>query len=431
MIPRYSRKEMTQIWEPENKFKIWLEIELLALEAMAEKGLVPSNVVKKVRSKANFNIDRIDTLEKELKHDVIAFLTCVAEYVGPEARFLHRGMTSSDVLDTSLAVQLRQASQILLQGLDRLLSILRLRAHEHKNTIMMGRSHGVHGEPITFGLKLALWYDATKRNRVRLKEAMETISVGKISGAMGNFVHLDPSVEAAVCKKLELKPDPISTQIIQRDRHAHFFSTLAIIGSTLDQITTEIRHLQRSEVYEVEEYFSSGQKGSSAMPHKRNPVLSENVSGLARLLRGYAVSSLENVALWHERDISHSSVERVIAPDATITLDFMINRVSGIIEKLVVYPKQMKANINKTHGLFFSQQVLLALTDKGCVRDDAYRMVQRNAMKVWDKGIDFLDELKKDADIIRHLSLKELEALFDMKVYTRNVDLIFKRVFND
>ncbi len=431
MIPRYTRREMAKIWEPENRFKIWLEIELLALEAWASLGQVPKEAVKAARTKASFNIDRIDTLEKELKHDVIAFLTSVSEVVGPEARFLHKGMTSSDVLDTCLAVQFCQAADILLKDIDQILSILKLRAFEFKDVPCMGRSHGIHGEPLTFGLKLALWYEEMKRNRIRLIAAREDIAVGKISGAMGTFAHLEPEVEVYVCEKLGLKPDPISTQIIQRDRHAHYFNTLAVIGATLEKIAVEIRHLQRTEVYEAEEYFSAGQKGSSAMPHKRNPILSENVTGLARLLRGYATSALENVALWHERDISHSSVERVIGPDATIALDFMLGRMTNVIQQLVVYPENMKKNLNKLGGIFFSQRVLLALTEKGVSREDSYRLVQQNAMKVWEKGADFFTELKNDPAVTRHLPVAQLEPLFDMSYYLRHVDTIFKRVFGE
>ncbi len=430
MIPRYSLPEMSAIWDSENRYKIWLEIELLALEAWAKLGKVPQDIVRTVRARAKLNKDRIDVLEKELKHDVIAFLTSVAEFVGPDARFLHKGMTSSDVLDTCLGLQLHQASQLLLKDIDRLLSVLKLRAHDFKDTLQMGRSHGIHAEPITFGLKLALWYEEMKRNKQRLIEADKQVAVGKISGAVGTFAYIEPQVEEYVCHKLGLTPDPVSTQIIQRDRHAHYFTTLAVIGSSLDKITTEIRHLQRTEVLEAEEYFSAGQKGSSAMPHKRNPVLSENVSGLSRLLRGYAVSALENVSLWHERDISHSSVERIIGPDATVTLDFMLNRVAGMIEKLVVYPQNMQKNLDKMRGLFFSQGILLALTEKGIPREDAYRMVQRNAMKVWEQGVDFLETLKQDADLVRHLPVKDLEKLFDIKNHTRHVDTIFKRVFS-
>lgn len=431
MITRYSRPEMVRIWDTDNKYKIWLEIELLALEAWGKLGVVPPEAVRACRNKGKFSIDRIDTLEKELKHDVIAFLTSVAEFIGPEARFMHRGMTSSDVLDTAFAVQLKQSSEILLKGIDRILSILKLRAFEFKDTLQIGRSHGIHGEPITFGLKLALWYEEMRRNRLRLLQATEDVAVGKVSGAMGNFVHLEPSIEAYVCDKLGLKADPISTQIVQRDRHAHYFTTLAIIGSTIDKIATEIRHLQRTEVLEVEEYFSKGQKGSSAMPHKKNPILSENLSGLSRLLRGYAVTALENVPLWHERDISHSSAERIIGPDATVTLDFMLARMAGLLENLVVHKDNMMANLGKMKGIYFSQKLLLTLTDKGMNREDSYRLVQKNAMRVWDEGILFKEAILSDTDVGRYLSTKEIEPLFDINQYTRHVDTIFNRVFGD
>ena len=430
MIPRYTRSEMASLWEAETRYQIWLDIEILAMEAMVKKGRVPKKAFDVVSKKARFDVEKINEREKVVKHDVIAFLDIVADLTGPEARFLHRGLTSSDILDTSFAVQLVKSSDLLLQGVDALMKALKKRALEFKDTVCVGRSHGIHGEPVTFGLKMALFYEEMKRNKNRLLEARENIAVGKLSGAMGTFAHEEPFVEEFVCKKLGLKPDPISTHIIQRDRHAHFFSTLAIIGSTLDQLATEIRHLQRTEVYEAEEYFSPGQKGSSAMPHKRNPVLSENLSGLSRLLRGYAVSALENVALWHERDISHSSVERVIAPDATIALDFMLARAASLVEKLIVYPENMKKNLDKMGGLVFSQKILLLLTDRGAVRDEAYRLVQRNAMKVWEKGANFLDELKKDSDIQKYIQKKELEECFNVKSYLRHVDTIFKRVFN-
>lgn len=422
---------MSRIWEAENRYQIWLEIELLALEALARLGEVPKDVPKTVRSKAKFNKERIDQLEKELKHDVIAFLTSVAEFVGPEARYLHKGMTSSDVLDTSLAVQLLQASQLLIKGIDRLLATLKTRAYEFKNTLQIGRSHGIHAEPITFGLKLALWYEEMKRNKQRLTEAAHQVAVGKISGAVGTFAHLEPEVETYVCQKLGLTADPISTQIVQRDRHAHYFTTLAIIGGSLNKIATEIRHLQRTEVLEAEEYFSQGQKGSSAMPHKRNPVLSENISGLTRLLNGYAVSALENIPLWHERDISHSSVERVIAPDATILLDFLLHRMAQVIETLVVYPDNMKKNLDRLKGLIFSQRVLLALTEKGVSREAAYQLVQQNAMRVWEENADFLETLVSDSKVTEHLPANEIKALFDLKVHLRHVDTIFKRVFKN
>ncbi len=429
MIPRYSRPEMVSIWEPENKFKIWLEIELLAMEAWAELGVIPKEAALVCRKKARFDIAAIDEKEKEVKHDVIAFLSVVEKFVGPEARLMHKGMTSSDVLDTCFSYQIKQAADLLLAGLDKLLAALKKRAHEHKDTVRIGRSHGIHGEPVTFGLTLAMFYDEFQRNRKRLIEAREQVAVGQISGAMGTFANVEPFVEEYVCKKLGLKPANISTQIIQRDRYAHFFTTLAIIASSIENVATEIRHLQRTEVYEAEEYFSPGQKGSSAMPHKRNPVLTENLCGLARIVRGFAVPALENVTLWHERDISHSSAERYIGPDATITLDFMLARLTGVIEKLLVYPENMKRNMEKLGGLHNSQRVLLALTDKGCSRDDAYKLVQRNAMKVWEHGKDFQTELKADAEIKKYLNEKEIGALTDLAYHTKHVDTIFRRVF--
>lgn len=429
MIPRYSRPDMVAIWEPENKFKIWLEIELLALEAWAELGVVPKDVPKSVRSKAKFNIDRINTIEKEVKHDVIAFLTNVNEYVGSQSRDLHKGMTSSDVLDTCFSFQLKQATEILLKDLDQLLCVLKHRAFEYKDTIQMGRSHGIHGEPVTFGLKLALFYEEMMRNHKRLEFALEQVAVGKISGAMGTFANVDPFVEDFVCEKLRLKPEPVSTQIVQRDRYAHYFQTLALIATSIEKIAVEIRHLQRTEVYEVEEYFSKGQKGSSAMPHKRNPVLTENLTGLARLMRGYASTALENVPLWHERDISHSSAERIIGPDATVTLDFMLHRLTNVIENLIVYPENMKKNLDLHKGLYNSQRVLLALTAKGVLREEAYRFVQRNAMKVWEEGKDFFQELSSDAEVTKYLPVDELKNLFDLSYHTKHVDTIFERVF--
>lgn len=429
MIPRYSRVEMARIWEPENRFKIWLEIELLALEAWEKLGAIPKDTARKVRSKASFKIDRINAIEKEIKHDVIAFLTSVSETLGAEARFLHKGMTSSDVLDTCLGYQIKRAIEILLTGLDGLLGVLRARAHEFKHTLQIGRSHGMHGEPVTFGLKLALFYDEMKRNRARLANALTEIAVGKISGAMGTFANVEPFIEEHVCQKLGLKPAPISTQIIQRDLHAHFFQTLALVATSLEKIAVEIRHLQRTEVHEAEEFFSAGQKGSSAMPHKRNPVLTENVTGLARVLRGYAVTAMENVPLWHERDISHSSAERIIAPDATVALDFMIHRMTDVIENLVVYPGRMMKNLDLHKGLYNSQRVLLTLTDKGMSREGAYRLVQKNAMKAWEEDMDFLTELSTDKDVGKFISADELKALFDMNYHTKHVDTIFKRVF--
>lgn len=429
MIERYSRPEMAQIWASENKFKIWLEIELLALEAWAKLGVIPQAAAAICRKKAKFSIPRIDEIEKETKHDVIAFLTAVSENIGPEARFMHKGMTSSDVLDTCLAYQLKQASDILLKDIDLLLAALKKRALEHKNTVRIGRSHGVHGEPVTFGLMLALFYEEFQRARLRLVQATEQITVGKISGAMGTFANVDPQVEKHVCDNLGLKPAKVSTQIIQRDRHAHYFCTLAVIAASIEKLATEIRHLQRTEVYEAEEYFSSGQKGSSAMPHKRNPILTENLCGLARVLRSHATVALENVALWHERDISHSSAERMIAPDATVTLDFMLYRLTHVIEKLLVYPENMAKNLNQHKGLYNSQRILLALTDKGCSREDAYKLVQINAMKVWELGKDFQIELLGDKNVEKYLSEKEIKNLFDLSYHTKHVDTIFKRVF--
>lgn len=429
MIERYSRPEMTQIWAPENKFKIWLEIELLAMEAWAHIGGIPKEAALVCREKAAFDIHRIDEIEKEVKHDVIAFLTAVAEKVGPQARYMHKGMTSSDILDTCLSYQLKQASEILLGDLDQLLKALEKRALEHKDTVRMGRSHGIHGEPVTFGLTLAMFYDEFKRDRLRLEQATDQASVGQISGAMGTFANVDPRVEEFVCKKMGLKPAKISTQIIQRDRYAHYFCTLALIAASVENLATEIRHLQRTEVYEAEEYFSPGQKGSSAMPHKRNPVLTENLCGLSRVIRGYAVTAMENVTLWHERDISHSSAERIIAPDATVTLDFMLVRLAGVIEKLLVYPKNMLKNFNQHKGLHNSQRILLALTDKGCSRETAYKLVQRNAMKVWEEGKDFQTELLSDRDLTKYLSEKEIKGMFDLAYHTKHVNTIFKRVF--
>ncbi len=420
---------MVQIWEPENKFKIWLEIELLALEAWAKEGAVPQKAVAICRKKANFDVARIDELEKTIKHDMIAFLTNVNENIGPEARYLHKGMTSSDVLDTSFAYQLKQAGDILKKDLDQLLKVLKRRAHEHKNTVRMGRSHGVHAEPTTFGLTLAMYYDEFKRARKRLDDATEQVSVGKISGAVGTFAHISPRVEEYVCRKLGLKPAPVSTQIVQRDSHAHFFTVLAVIAASIEKLATEIRHLQRTEVYEAEEYFSPGQKGSSAMPHKRNPVLTENLCGLARVLRGYAVTAMENVALWHERDISHSSAERIIAPDATVTLDFMLSRLTQVMDKLLVYPDNMMANLNWHKGLYNSQRVLLALTEKGMSREEAYQVVQAHAMKVWEEGVDFKTGLAQDRFVKKYLGQKELDSLFSLGHHTKNVGTIFKRVF--
>jgi adenylosuccinate lyase len=429
MIPRYSRPEMARLWEPEAKFGIWLEIETLAAEAMAKLGLVPKEAAKAARARGGFDIDRIDAIEAEVKHDVIAFLTSVAEKVGPEARYLHRGMTSSDVLDTCFNVQLVRAADLLIADVDRLLETLKQRAFDFKDTITVGRSHGVHAEPTTFGLKLAYAYAEFARGRARLVAAREEVATCAISGAVGTFAHVDPRVEAYVAEKLGLKPEPISTQVIPRDRHAAYFAALAVVASSIERLATEIRHLQRTELLEAEEHFTAGQKGSSAMPHKRNPVLSENLTGLARLVRAYAMPALEDVALWHERDISHSSVERVIGPDATIALDFALNRMTAIIKGLVVYPERMRANLERLGGLIHSQRVLLALTKAGVSREEAYRLVQRNAMKVWETGGDFLEQLLADKDVTRALTEKTLRAQFDLGYHTKHVDTIFARVF--
>ncbi|ODR97097.1 adenylosuccinate lyase [Methyloceanibacter superfactus] len=429
MIPRYSRSEMAQIWEPETRFRIWLRIEIYAAEAMAELGLIPKEAAEVAKKRGGFDIDRIDAIEREVKHDVIAFLTSVAEHVGPEARFLHAGLTSSDVLDTCFNVQLVQAADILIADLDALLEALRPRAYEHKDTITVGRSHGIHAEPTTFGLKLAVAYAEFARAKQRMVTAREEVATCAISGAVGTFAHVDPRVEAYVAKKLGLKPEPISTQVVPRDRHAAYFATLAVVASSVERLATEIRHLQRTEVLEAEEFFSAGQKGSSAMPHKRNPVLSENLTGLARIVRAYAMPAFEDVALWHERDISHSSVERMIGPDATVTLDFALHRLTGIIKNLVVYPERMRANMDRLGGLIHSQRVLLALTNAGVSREDAYRLVQRNAMKVWQEGKDFQEELLADPDVTRALSADVIRDQFDLGYHTKHVDDLFARVF--
>ncbi len=428
MIPRYTRKEMGAIWSEENKYRTWLEVEILACEAQATLGIIPKEAVDVIRKKAKFDVSRIEAIEAEVKHDVIAFLTAVGEHVGPESRFIHLGMTSSDVLDTGLAVQMKQSGELLLKGLGALREVLARRAKEFKYTVMVGRTHGIHAEPTTFGLKLALWYDETVRNIRRLTQAVETISVGQISGAVGTFEHLDPSVEKYVCEKLGLKPAPVSTQVLQRDLHAEFLTTLAVIGSSLEKFATEIRHLQKTEVLEAEEYFSKGQKGSSAMPHKRNPITCERIAGLARVLRGNAHAAMENVALWHERDITHSSVERIIIPDSCILLDYMLAQFTNIIDKLLVYPENMKKNLELTHGLIFSQSVLLALTKKGMKREDAYASVQKNAMDVWESKKNFMDVLKNDKAIASYLNNGELEELFDLKKSTKHVGAIFQRV---
>jgi adenylosuccinate lyase len=429
VIERYTRPGMARVWEPGNRYRIWLEIEILAMEAMVRKGFIPADVLARVRKKAAFDIARIDEIEKVVKHDVIAFLTSVAEHVGEDSRYLHVGMTSSDVLDTSFAVQMRQALTLLLREAKKVFEVLKTRAFEHKDTVMIGRTHGIHAEPVTFGLKMALWADEMRRNIARLRRAREVVSVGKLSGAVGTFASIDPSVEEYVCRKLSLRPAPVSTQVVQRDRHAEAFATIAVVGSSLEKFATEIRHLQRTEVREVEEFFSEGQKGSSAMPHKRNPILSENLCGLARLLRGYALTALENVPLWHERDISHSSAERVIGPDATIVLDFALARFRGLMETLVVYPDRMEKNIARTHGLLFSQRVMLALAARGLSRERAYDIVQKSAMEAWRKEKDLAGLLWNDREVRSRLRREEFRELFDRKQYLRAVDAIFDRVF--
>ena len=429
MIPRYTRPEMAAIWSDQSKYSIWLEIETLACEAMEELGQVPAGTSAAVRARGGFDVARVDEIEREVKHDVIAFLTSVAEHVGEEARHLHKGLTSSDVLDTCLAVQLSRASDLLLTGIDRVLNALQKRALEHKLTPTIGRSHGIHAEPTTFGVKLATYYAEFSRNKARLEAARADIATCALSGAVGTYANIDPRVEAHVAEKLGLTPEPVSTQVIPRDRHAMFFATLGVVASSIERLATEIRHLQRTEVLEAEEFFSAGQKGSSAMPHKRNPVLTENLTGLARLVRSAAVPAMENVALWHERDISHSSVERGIGPDATVHLDFALHRLAGVVENLVVYPENMQGNMDKLGGLHNSQRVLLALVEAGTSREDAYRLVQRNAMKTWAGEGAFLDFLKADDEVSSKLSDDQLEALFDLDYHFKRVDLIFDRVF--
>lgn len=431
MVPRYSRPEMVKIWEPETRFRIWFEIEAHATDALAELGVVPKEAAAAIWEKGAFEVEQIDAIEAEVKHDVIAFLTNVAEHVGEPARFMHQGMTSSDVLDTCLAVQLARASDILLADLDKLLEVLKRRAFEHKMTPTIGRSHGIHAEPVTFGLKLAQAYAEFARNRERLVAARADIATCAISGAVGTFANIDPFVESYVAEKLGLAIEPVSTQVIPRDRHAMFFATLGVIASSVERLAIEVRHLQRTEVLEAEEYFSPGQKGSSAMPHKRNPVLTENLTGLARLVRGFVTPALENVALWHERDISHSSVERMIGPDATITLDFALARLTGVMDKLVVYPARMQKNLDKMGGLVHSQRVLLALTQAGVSREDSYRLVQRNAMKVWDSDgeLSLMELLKADPQVRAALTADEIEDKFDLGYHLKHVDTIFARVF--
>jgi adenylosuccinate lyase len=431
LIKRYSREKMIAIWSPENRYRTWLDIEILVCESLAEKGDIPEESFRNIKMRAGFDVERIEEIEKKTKHDVIAFLTAVAEKVGDDSRFIHMGLTSSDILDTSLAILLKKASKILIDDLDKLLIVLKQKAWLYKDMLMIGRSHGIHAEPITFGLKMALWYQEMQRNRLRLIRAKEVISYGKIAGAVGTFSYIDPYVETYVCHKLKLRPEPVSSQIVQRDRHAEFFCTLAIIASSIDKFSQEIRLLQRTEVSEVEEYFSPGQKGSSAMPHKRNPVLSENLSGLARLMRSYAQAALENVALWHERDISHSSVERVIAPDATILLDFMLHRFTGLIESLIVDSDRMHTNMNMTKGIIFSQKVLLKLIDKGMARDNAYAVVQRNAMQAWHEGSEFKQTLLHDEDVTSYLTAEDIDNVFQYENFLKHIDFIFNRVFGE
>ena len=420
---------MGRIWEDQNKYQRWLDVELAVTETLASKGIVPRDAAAEIKAKANFSVSRIDEIERETRHDVIAFTTSVAEFVGPASRYFHFGLTSSDVLDTAMALQVRDASEIISKGLTRLLEVLKKRAHEFKTTIAVGRTHGIHAEPTTFGLKLALWYDEMRRQERRFQEAAETMRVGKLSGAVGTFAHLSPEIEEESLAKLGLQPANVATQVIQRDRYAHYISALAFIGASLEKIAVEVRHLQRTEVREAEEYFQPGQKGSSAMPHKRNPITSEQISGLARILRSNAIAAMENVALWHERDISHSSVERIIFPDSTILTDYLLDKTASLVERLVVYPERMATNLELTHGLVYSGELLLELVAKGITREDAYRMVQRNAMRVWDEGGNFKDKVLSDPDITRACSAKDIEKVFDSSRLLKNVDYIFKRVF--
>jgi len=429
MIARYSRPEMTGLWTTESRYRSWLEVELLACEANAKLGLIPKAALATIKRKADFDIKRIDALEKIVKHDVIAFLTAVGEKVGRDSRFIHLGLTSSDVLDTSLASLMRKAGDIIIRDIRALLVVLRKQALRHKKTVMIGRSHGVHAEPVTFGLKMAIWHEEMQRNLERMLRARDVISAGKVSGAVGTFANIDPSVERHVCKKLGLRPEPAATQVVQRDRHAEYLLALALIASSLEKFSVELRHLQRTEVLEAEEFFSEGQKGSSAMPHKRNPISAENLTGLARVVRANALASLENIPLWHERDISHSSVERIIIPDSTILIDYMLARFTRLVEKLFVYPKNMQRNMQLSRGLHHSETVMLALVEKGLARETAYSYVQRNAMDVWKHGGDFLERLKRDPDIRKHLAPRELDRCFDLSHTLRKVDYIFKRVF--
>ena len=429
MISRYTRPEMGRIWEDQNKYQRWLDVELAVVETLADEGIIPGQDAAEIKSRASFSVDRINEIEAEVKHDVIAFTTSVAEFVGTPSRYFHFGLTSSDVLDTALALQVRDASAVILRDLQRLLEVLRNRANEFKHTVIVGRTHGIHAEPTTFGLKLALFHDEVARQLARFQEAAETMRVGKLSGAVGTFAHLSPEIEEKVMARLNLKAAPVSSQVLQRDRHAHYITSLAMIGATLEKIAVEVRHLQRTEVREAEEYFSAKQKGSSSMPHKRNPITSEQIAGLARILRSNAIAAMENVALWHERDISHSSVERIIFPDSTVLADYLLDRTATLIEKLVVYPNRMKQNLELTHGLIYSGELLLALVSKNVSREDAYRWVQRNAMRVWDEGGTFKDKVQTDPDIGKALTAKDIEHVFDLGRLLENVDRIFNRVF--
>ncbi|MGD1023745.1 MAG: adenylosuccinate lyase [Candidatus Sulfotelmatobacter sp.] len=429
MIPRYTRPEMGRIWNDENRFRTWLAVEVAATETLAEVGMVPKAAAKSIRDRADFSVERIHEIEAEVRHDVIAFTTAVAEIVGPDARWFHYGLTSNDVVDTAQALLIKQASALIAQDLERLAEVLERRAWEFKDTPMVGRTHGIHAEPITFGFKLANWYSETQRNIVRFKAAAEDLRVGKFSGAVGIFAHLTPEIEENICARLGLKAAAVSSQVIQRDRHAHYLATLAVIASTLDKIATEVRHLQRTEVREAEEFFSEKQKGSSAMPHKRNPVTSEQISGLARVVRGNAQAGFENVALWHERDISHSSAERVILPDSTTLIDYLLNKTANLIETMFVYPKRMLANLESTHGLIFSGQLLLDLVEHGVSREDAYRLVQGHAMRAWKEGLNFHDLVLADKEITGKVPRKQIEYAFDLQRQLKNVDKIFSRVF--
>lgn len=429
MIERYTRPEMGRIWTIENRYAKWLKVEIAACEAWSELGNVPKKAVNTIKGKARFDVERIDEIEQTVKHDVIAFLTSVAENVGPESRYIHKGLTSSDIVDTALSLLMKEASNVIIKGIKNLMDVLKKQAVKYKNTPCIGRSHGVHAEPMTFGLKFALWHEEMKRNAARIKRARDVVSIGKLSGAVGTFSNIPPAIEEKVCKKLGLHPEPVATQVVQRDRHAEYLASLAIIAATIEKMAVEIRHLQRTEVLEAEEPFSVGQKGSSAMPHKRNPVGCENLSGLARVARANALAGLENIALWHERDISHSSVERIIIPDSSILVDYMLNRMKNIIEGLQVYPERMKENMARSYGLYNSQKVMLALTDKGLTREDAYSMVQRNAMKSWKERKDFKGLLLKDKGIKKHLPAKGIDDIFNLKHYFKNIDYIFDRVF--